>query len=142
MAKRKRKEKITRTKSAKGSTVTCEVVDPEIKGRKLAKAGKAAKAKKTTKKARKIAKKSVSSAKTPSTKREGMSGLDAAAKLLESSKKAMKASEIAEEVVTRGWWQTNGKTPANTLYAAISTEIKKKGKESRFKREGSMFRLA
>jgi len=63
-----------------------------------------------------------------------MSLLDAAAHLLSlGSRDPMNCKDIVDLVVTRGLWTPRaGKTPANTLYAAISREIKTKGDDSRF----------
>ena len=45
----------------------------------------------------------------------------------------MRCKHIVELAVDRGLWQPGtGKTPANTLYAAILREIRTKGDESRF----------
>ncbi len=60
-----------------------------------------------------------------------VSGLDLAAKVLADSKEPLQAKAIAERAITAGW-QTTGKTPHATLYAAMIREIAKKGKDSRF----------
>ena len=45
----------------------------------------------------------------------------------------MRCKHIVELAVDRGLWTLGtGRTPANTLYAAILREIKTKGDESRF----------
>ena len=59
------------------------------------------------------------------------SGLDLAAKVLAESKEPLQAKAIAERAIAAGW-QTNGKTPSATLYAAIIREITRKGKDARF----------
>lgn len=74
-------------------------------------------------------------------KREGSkisSGLDAAAKVLASSNKALNKSDLLAAIVKKGLWTPNpdAKTPADTIKAAIHTEINKKGKDSRFKMAG------
>ncbi len=71
------------------------------------------------------------------TERSGMSGLDAAAKVLEEAGKPLNRMEILEAMETKGYWSSpKGKTPGDTIKAAIYTEIKKKGKKSRFKQVG------
>jgi len=62
-----------------------------------------------------------------------VSGLDLAAKVLAESKEPLQAKTIAERAIAAGW-QTTGKTPHSTLYAAMIREIAKKGKEARFKK--------
>ena len=66
-----------------------------------------------------------------------MSLLDAAAHLLSpgtgDDPGAMRCKDIVDLAVARGLWTPGeGRTPANTLYAAISREIKVKGNASRF----------
>lgn len=82
--------------------------------------------------------------KTERKKREGMSGLDAAAKILGEVKMALSPKEIVEKASAKGYWTSGeGKTPWDTIKAAMLTEIKKKGKESRFvKPEPGQFALA
>lgn len=64
-----------------------------------------------------------------------MSGLDAAAKVLEESGQPMNAKEMIEAVETKGYWKSpGGKTPHATLYSAIIREIKAKGSEARFRK--------
>lgn len=63
----------------------------------------------------------------------GPSGLDLAATVMKEAGRPMNAKEICEGVIAAGW-KTNGKTPASTLYAAIITEIGKKGDQSRFRK--------
>ncbi len=67
----------------------------------------------------------------PRKKREGLSGLDAAAQVLGRAKEPLDAKTIAERAIAAGW-KTNGATPHATLYAAMIREIKSKGKEARF----------
>jgi len=71
------------------------------------------------------------------------SGLDAAAKVLADATEPLSAGEMVERMLTRGLWRTNGKTPANTLYAAILREINAKGDAARFRKAGcGKFELA
>ncbi|MCL4199666.1 MAG: hypothetical protein KJZ69_19385 [Phycisphaerales bacterium] len=67
----------------------------------------------------------------PRKKREGLSGLDAAAQVLARAKEPLDAKTIAERAIAAGW-KTNGATPHATLYAAMIREIAAKGKEARF----------
>ena len=73
-------------------------------------------------------------AKGEAKKRDGMSGLDAAAKVLAEAGKPMNCKEMVETMLTKGLWKTGGKTPASTIYAAIIREIAKKGKDARFRK--------
>ncbi len=69
--------------------------------------------------------------KEPKEKR--MSGLDAAAKVLEESGQPMTCKEMVEASEAKGYWKSpGGKTPHATLYSAIAREIKAKGDEARF----------
>lgn len=65
------------------------------------------------------------------TKPKRVSGLDLAAKVLADAKEPLQAKAIAERAIAAGW-QTTGKTPHATLYAAMIREIAKKGKKARF----------
>ena len=64
-----------------------------------------------------------------------MSLLDAAADLLSAGTgNAMRCKDIVDLAIERKLWspRNGGKTPANTLHAAINREIKVKGDDSRF----------
>lgn len=66
-----------------------------------------------------------------------LGALDAAARVLKETKKAMNCSDLVEQMAAKGFWSSpGGKTPHATLHAAISREIKVKGRESRFKKTG------
>ena len=66
-----------------------------------------------------------------------MSALDAAAKVLAETKKAMTAKEMIEAMAAKNYWRSpGGATPHSTLYAAIAHEVKVKGKDARFKKTG------
>ena len=57
-----------------------------------------------------------------------MSGLDAAAKVLEESGQPMTAKEMVEAAEAKGYWKSpGGKTPHATVYSAIIREIATKG---------------
>jgi len=58
--------------------------------------------------------------------------LTLAADVLKDAKAPMNCKTIVEKVLAKGLWQTKGKTPAATLYAAIVREIATKGKDARF----------
>ena len=88
-----------------------------------------AKAAKDTKAAKKAPK-----AKGEAKKRNGMSGLDAAAKVLADAGKPMNCKEMVETMLAKGLWKTGGRTPAATIYAAIIREIAAKGKDARFRK--------
>jgi hypothetical protein len=64
-----------------------------------------------------------------------MSGLDAAAKVLEEAGQPMTAKEMVEAAEAKGYWKSpGGKTPHATLYSAIIREIASKSAESRFRK--------
>jgi len=68
--------------------------------------------------------------------------LTLAADVLKDAKIPMDCKAIVEKVLAKGLWQTKGKTPAATLYAAIIREIAAKGKDARFhKTDRGMFEL-
>jgi hypothetical protein len=71
--------------------------------------------------------------KSPKVKRA--SALDSAARVLSEAKEPMTCQQLIETMATKDYWKsTGGKTPQNTLYAAIAKEIHTKGKESRFQK--------
>ena len=67
-----------------------------------------------------------------------LSALDAAAKVLAEAKGPLNCRQMIDAMTAQGYWKPSlgGKTPANTLHAAIGTEIKKKGDASRFEKVG------
>jgi hypothetical protein len=81
-------------------------------------------------------------AKAPKSVRKGkattpgkLSALAAAHQILAASREAMTAPElIAAMAEQRLWTSPKGKTPANTLYAAILREIDTKGGQARFRK--------
>lgn len=89
-------------------------------------------AKKNTKKTNS---KNAKTTKQTSTKQRRLSGLDLAAKVLVESKKPLNAGAIAEKVIAAGW-KTDGKTPSQTLHAAMGREIKALGAKARFRKTG------
>ena len=107
-------------------------------------------AKKTTKKqtqkkqaAKAQPKAKATKAKPASKTTKGMSGLDAAAKVLADAGEPLGCKEMVERMLAKGLWKTSGKTPAATIYAAIIREIAKKGKDARFRKvDRGRFELA
>ena len=91
-------------------------------------------------KADKQAKSTATPATTPPAPKEGkrLSALDAAAKVLAEAKEPLNCKMMIEAMTAKGYWQPSqgGRTPANTLHAAIGTEIKKKGDAARFEKVG------
>jgi len=62
------------------------------------------------------------------------SGLDAAAQVLAEAGEPLGCKEMVDRMLAKGYWQTQGKTPAATIYAAIIREIATKGDDSRFRK--------
>ncbi len=71
---------------------------------------------------------------TPEKKGKKISGLDAAAQVLQEKGEPMTCGALVEAMIAQGLWKTSGKTPAATIYSAILREITTKGDESRFKK--------
>ena len=68
---------------------------------------------------------------------KGIGLLSAAAAVLERSDAPMSVRGMIEEAKDSGLWTpTGGKTPEQTLYSAIIREIKDKGDQSRFRKDG------
>jgi hypothetical protein len=66
-----------------------------------------------------------------------LGALAAAARVLAEKGKALNCRELVDEMAVKGLWSSpGGATPHATLHAAISREIKVKGKESRFTKTG------
>jgi len=64
-----------------------------------------------------------------------LSALDAAAQVLASAGKPMRARELIDAMAEQGLWKSPaGATPHATLYAAMLRETKAKGDASRFKK--------
>ena len=80
------------------------------------------------------AKKKAATKKPKATKDKKLSGLDAAAKVLGEAGGPMKCQDMVDQMLSKGYWQTNGATPAATIYAAIVREIRDKGEDSRFRK--------
>ena len=68
---------------------------------------------------------------------KGLGLLSAAAAVLERSDAPMSVKAMIEAAKSEGLWTPGaGKTPEQTLYSAIIREIKDKGDQSRFRKEG------
>jgi hypothetical protein len=66
-----------------------------------------------------------------------LSALDAAAQVLRESGQAMTCPELIAQMAAQAYWNSpKGKTPASTLYAALTREIHVKGGASRFVKIG------
>ena len=61
-------------------------------------------------------------------------GLDAAAQVLAGAKEPLSTKVMVERMLAQGLWQTDGKTPEATIYAAIIREIAAKGEAARFRK--------
>lgn len=61
-----------------------------------------------------------------------LSLLDAAYRVLTEFGDELSANDLVQAILQKGYWRTEGKTPGNTLNAAMTREIKVKGEESRF----------
>ena len=82
-----------------------------------------------------VAAKKVKAAK-PKGERKG-GALDAAVQVLKTAGGGpLGCKEMVERMLAKGLWQTKGKTPHSTLYAAIIREIAAKGKDARFHKTG------
>ena len=62
------------------------------------------------------------------------SGLDAAVQVLGEAGEPMGCKVMVEKMLAEKLWQTKGKSPASTIYAAIIREIAAKGDKARFKK--------
>jgi hypothetical protein len=70
-------------------------------------------------------------------------GLSCAARVLAEEARPLSCPEMVKLMLEKGYWKTDGKTPAATIYSAILMEIKKKGADSRFRKtERGKFELA
>lgn len=63
-----------------------------------------------------------------------MSGLDAAAKVLQDGGEPMRAKALVDAMINGGLWKSGGKTPHATIYAAVIREIAAKGDAARFRK--------
>ena len=67
-----------------------------------------------------------------------LSALDAAERVLAEASEPMNCRQLIETMTEKDYWHPKkaGKTPQNTLHAAICKEIKIKGADSRFEKVG------
>ena len=91
-----------------------------------------------TEKSSKASKPSASDQSTHTAEPKRTSALDAAVRVLTEAKEPMNCLQMIETMIGKGYWQPKnaGKTPQNTLHAAISKEIKTKGADARFEKVG------
>ena len=69
-------------------------------------------------------------------------GLEAAVRVLREAGTPLNCGDMVKTALEKGYWQTGGKTPAATVYAAIIREIAAKADASRFaKTRRGMFTL-
>ena len=102
---------------------------------RLQPAGKTKSAKKASEPAKKATKAKATKTAAKKTEAKRMSALDAAAKVLAETKKAMTSQELIAAMAEKKYWTSpGGKTPHATLYAAILRELLTKGNESRFEK--------
>lgn len=78
------------------------------------------------------------SGETPTEAPKPVSALDAAVKVLTEAGTPLNCKQMIETMLAKNYWKPahSGKTPANTLHAAISKEIKVKAEKSRFQKAG------
>ena len=74
--------------------------------------------------------------KAPPKSDKGMSGLDAAARVLKEASAPLNCKAMVDAMLSKSYWKTGGKTPWATLYSAIIREIAEKKSASRFKKAG------
>lgn len=97
---------------------------------------KTTKTKKTTaqkKTAKKKAVKKATSKKAQKSSANKMPLLDATFEVLKKQA-PLTCKELIERMTEAGLWKSEAATPANTLHAALSKEIRIKGKEARFEK--------
>ena len=63
-----------------------------------------------------------------------MSAIDAAAAVLAAANGPLHYREITERMIAQGLWDTKGKTPAASVSARLTTDIRERGSASRFVR--------
>ena len=67
--------------------------------------------------------------------RPKLSALDAAAKILGETGQAMTCRELIEAMAAKSYWTSPaGRTPQETLYAALAREIQTKKDQARFRK--------
>lgn len=61
-----------------------------------------------------------------------MDSLDASEKVLQETGQPLHYKEITDRIISQNYWQTEGKTPDQTVNARICVDINRKGEDSRF----------
>jgi restriction system protein len=61
-----------------------------------------------------------------------VNSLEAIYRVLEEAGKPLSVMEITKLILEKGYWSTQGKTPAATISATLSSDVKEKGAMSRF----------
>ena len=120
------KKKTVKTKTAKkkiAKKAKREAPQAKTGGARRKAAGKAARTTRATK------------GRTASQTAEKLSALQAAVRVLAEAGRPMTCREMIDTMATKGYWSSPaGKTPANTLYAAILRELQTKADQSRFQK--------
>jgi hypothetical protein len=99
----------------------------------VSKRSSSAKPKKTPKAQRTT--KAASAATRAATKGKKLSAIAGAARVLDDTGRAMTCPELIDAMAAKGYWKSpGGKTPAATLHAAITREIKLRGADARFRK--------
>jgi restriction system protein len=84
----------------------------------------------------------ISSSDELDTSESGMSGLSAVERLLIEAGTPLNYLDITKQIIQRGFWKTEGKTPEATINAQLAVDIQKHGCDSRFQRtEPGVFAL-
>ena len=81
--------------------------------------------------------KAVKKAKTPKASKTAgkLSALEAAVRVLAEAERPLTCREMIDAMTAQKYWTSSaGKTPANTLYAAILREIQTKADQARFRK--------
>ena len=82
----------------------------------------------------KAARKGARKTKVPK-RAEKLSALQAAVRVLAETGRPMTCREMIDAMAAEGYWTSPaGKTPANTLYAAILREVETKADQARFRK--------
>ena len=79
--------------------------------------------------------KAASATTRAATKDKKLSAIAGAARVLDDTGRAMTCPELIDAMAAKGYWKSpGGKTPAATLHAAITREIKLRGADARFRK--------
>jgi restriction system protein len=65
-----------------------------------------------------------------------VNSLEAIYRVLQEAGKPLSVMEIKQQILEKGYWSPQGKTPAATISATLSTDVKEEGTLSRFIRTG------